>query len=189
MKECKTQNSEIKKMTTYTLSIFTSNTIGLLNRITIIFTRRRLNIESLTVCETERVGVSRFTIVLKHESRDAVEKLVRQIRKVVDVLAVFGYLDHEIVFNEIALFKLATPLGGTPLDIKEINLDWNAKVVHWGLDYVVIEKNGTETEIAEFYQYMKNWEILEYLKSGRVAVGKTEKGLVEYLPESDWEVV
>jgi acetolactate synthase small subunit len=121
-------------MTTYTLSIFTTNTIGLLNRITIIFTRRRLNIESLTVCETERKGVSRFTIVMRHESRDAVEKLVRQIRKVVDVLAVFGYLDHEIVFNEIALFKLATPLGGTPLNIKEINLDWNAKVVHWGLD-------------------------------------------------------
>jgi acetolactate synthase-1/3 small subunit len=161
-------------MTTYTLSIFTTNTIGLLNRITIIFTRRRLNIESLTVCETERKGVSRFTIVIRHENRDAVEKLVRQIRKVVDVLAVFGYLDHEIVFNEIALFKLATPLGGIALNIKEINLDWNAKVVHWGLDYVVIEKNGTEAEIAEFYQYMKNWEILEYLKSGRVAVGKTE---------------
>jgi acetolactate synthase I/III small subunit len=183
------RTSNIEPMTTYTLSIFTTNTIGLLNRITIIFTRRRLNIESLTVCETERKNVSRFTIVMRHESRDAVEKLVRQIRKVVDVLAVFGYLDHEIVFNEIALFKLATPLGGTPLNIKEINLDWNAKVVHWGLDYVVIEKNGTEVEIAEFYQYMKNWEILEYLKSGRVAVGKTEKGLVEYLPESDWETV
>ncbi|MDR6560514.1 MULTISPECIES: acetolactate synthase small subunit [Arcicella] len=176
-------------MTTYTLSVFTTNTVGLLNRITIIFTRRRLNIESLNVCETERKGVSRFTIVIRHESREAVEKLVRQIRKVVDVLAVFGYLDHEIVFNEIALFKLATPLGGSPLNIKEINLDWNAKVVHWGLDYVVIEKNGTETEILEFYQYMKNWEILEYLKSGRVAVGKTEKGLVEYLPEHDWEIV
>ncbi len=174
---------------TYTLSIFTTNTIGVLNRITIIFTRRRLNIESLTVCETERHGVSRFTIVIRHESREFVEKLVRQIRKVVEVLAVFGYLDDEIVFNEIALFKIATPLGGKVLDIKEINLDWNAKVVFWGLDYVVIEKNGTEAEIAEFYTYIKPFEILEYLKSGRVAVGKTEKGLVEYLPEGDWKVV
>ncbi len=176
-------------MTTYTLSIFTTNTIGLLNRITIIFVRRRLNIESLTVCETERKGVSRFTIVLKHESREVVEKLVKQIRKVIDVLAVFGYLDDEIVYNEIALFKIATPIGGKSLDIKEINLDWNSKVVHWGLDYVVIEKNGNENEIAEFYQYMKNWEILEYLKSGRVAVGKTEKGLTEYLPTGIWESV
>jgi acetolactate synthase I/III small subunit len=177
-------------MTTYTLSIFTNNTFGLLGRITVIFTRRRINIESLTVCETERKGISRFTIVIRHEDRLFVERLVRQIRKIVDVLAVFGYLDDEIVYNEIALFKIATPLGDTPLDIKEINLDWNAKVVHWGIDYVVIEKNGTEVEIAEFYNYLKSREILEYLKSGRVAVGKTEKGLVEYLPEiKEWENV
>ena len=176
-------------MTTYTISVFTSNSIGLLNRITIVFTRRRINIESLTVCETERKGVSRFTIVIKHDSRDAVEKLVRQIRKLVDVLAVFGYLDDEIAYNEIALFKIPTPLGGQPLDIRTINLDYNAKVVHWGLDYVVIETTGTETEIKEFYDYIKPWGLLEYLKSGRVAVGKTEKGLVEYLPEGDWEIV
>ena len=173
-------------MTTYTLSVFTFNSIGLLNRITIIFTRRRMNIESLTVCETERKGVSRFTIVIKHESRNEVEKLVRQIRKIVDVLAVFGYLDDEIVYNEIALFKIATPLGDPPLDIKAINLDWNSKVVHWGLDYVVIEKTGTEIEIEEFRSYLEPWEVLEYLKSGRVAVGKTEKGLVAYLPEGEW---
>ncbi|MHA8065371.1 acetolactate synthase small subunit [Aquirufa sp. ROCK2-A2] len=176
-------------LTNYTISIFTTNTVGLLNRITIIFTRRRINIECLTVSETERRGVSRFTVVIKSESREFVEKLVRQIRKITDVLAVFGYLDDEIVFNEIALFKLSTPLGGDPLDVKTINLDWNAKIVHWGLDYVVLEKNGTESEISEFYQYLKKWEILEYIKSGRVAVGKTEKGLVEFLPEGNWEIV
>ena len=175
--------------TTYTISIFTTNTVGLLNRITIVFTRRRLNIESLTVSETERKGVSRFTIVIRNESREFVEKLVRQIRKITDVLAVFGYLDNEIVFNEIALFKIAAPLGGKPIDTKAINLDWNAKVVHFGMDHVVVEKNGTEEEIGEFYQYLKQWDILEYIKSGRVAVGKTEKGLVEYLPEGDWEIV
>jgi acetolactate synthase-1/3 small subunit len=176
-------------LTNYTISIFTTNTVGLLNRITIIFTRRRINIECLTVSETERKGVSRFTVVIKNDNREFVEKLVRQIRKITDVLAVFGYLDDEIVFNEIALFKISTPLGGHPLDVKTINLDWNAKIVHWGLDYVVLEKNGTESEISEFYQYLKKWDILEYIKSGRVAVGKTEKGLVEFLPEGNWEIV
>lgn len=176
-------------LTNYTLSVFTTNTVGLLNRITIIFTRRRLNIESLTVSETERRGVSRFTIVIRNENREVVEKLVRQIRKVTDVLAVYGYLDDEIIYNEVALFKLATPLGGEPIDVKTINLDWNAKVVHWGLEYVVVEKNGSEDELSEFYTYLKKWEILEYIKSGRIAVGKTEKGLVEYLPEGNWEIV
>ncbi|MEZ0609268.1 acetolactate synthase small subunit [Fibrella sp. WM1] len=173
-------------MTTYTICVFTSNTIGLLNRITIIFTRRRINIESLTVSETERTGVSRFTIVIKHESREEVEKLVRQIRKIVEVLAVFGYLNDEIVFNEIALFKLSTPLGAPPLDVETINKQFKAWVVYWGLDYVVIEKTGNEQEIFAFFTYLRQYEILEFVRSGRVAVGKTEKGLVEYLPEAEW---
>jgi acetolactate synthase I/III small subunit len=176
-------------VTTYTISIFTANAIGLLNRITIVFTRRRINIESLTVCETERKGVSRYTIVIRHDQREEVEKLVRQLRKIVDVLAVFGYLDDEIVYNEIALFKIPTPYGCKPLDIRSINIDYSAKVVHWGIEYVVIEKTGTEVEIKELYDYLKPWGLLEYLKSGRVAVGKTEKGLVEYLPEGDWVIV
>ncbi|MBD2701020.1 acetolactate synthase small subunit [Spirosoma sp. BT702] len=173
-------------MTTYTICIFTENTIGLLNRITIIFTRRRINIESLTVSETERKGVSRFTIVIKHESRDEVEKLVRQIRKIVEVLAVFGYLNDEIVFNEIALFKISTPLKSKPLDVETINQHYKAWVVYWGLDYVVIEKTGNDTDIFDFFNYLKQYEILEFVRSGRVAVGKTEKGLVEYLPEAEW---
>ena len=173
-------------MTTYTICIFTENSIGLLNRITIIFTRRRVNIESLTVSETERKGVSRFTIVIRHESREEVEKLVRQIRKIVEVMAVFGYLNDEIVFNEIALYKVATPLGTKSLDVETINKQYKAWVVYWGLDYVVIEKTGNNDDIFAFLDYLKQYEILEFVRSGRVAVGKTEKGLVEYLPEADW---
>lgn len=174
-------------MTTYTICIFTENTIGLLNRITIIFTRRRINIESLTVSETERKGISRFTIVIKHELREDVEKLVRQIRKIVEVMAVFGYLNDEIVYNEIALFKISTPLGGRALDVESINKKYKAWVVYWGLDYVVIEKTGEESEIFEFFAYLRQQhEILEFVRSGRIAVGKTEKGLVEYLPEAEW---
>ena len=173
-------------MTTYTICIFTENSIGLLNRITIIFTRRRVNIESLTVSETERKGVSRFTIVIRHESREEVEKLVRQIRKIVEVLAVFGYLNDEIVYNEIALYKIATPLGAKSLDVETIKTKYKAWVVYWGLDYVVIEKTGNDDDISAFFEYLKQYEILEFVRSGRVAVGKTEKGLVEYLPETDW---
>ena len=173
-------------MTTYTICIFTENSIGLLNRITIIFTRRRINIESLTVSETERKGVSRFTIVIRHESREEVEKLVRQIRKIVEVMAVFGYLNDEIVFNEIALYKIATPLGAKSLDVETINKQYKAWVVYWGLDYVVVEKTGNNDDIFAFLDYLKQYEILEFVRSGRVAVGKTEKGLVEYLPEADW---
>ncbi|GAB2617118.1 MULTISPECIES: acetolactate synthase small subunit [Emticicia] len=176
-------------MTTYTICVFTENSIGLLNKITIIFTRRRINIESLTVSETERKGISRFTIVIKHEKREEVEKLVRQIRKIIEVLAVFGYLNEDIVYNEIALFKISTPLNGKSVDVETINKVYKAWVVYWGLDYVVIEKTGTETEIFDFFRYIKPHGIIEFVRSGRVAVGKTPQGLIEYLPEeiTEWE--
>jgi len=176
-------------MTTYTICVFTENTIGLLNKITIIFTRRRINIESLTVSETERKGISRFTIVIKHEKREEVEKLVRQIRKIIEVLAVFGYLNEDIVYNEIALYKISTPLNGKSDDVETINKVYKAWVVYWGLDYVVIEKTGTETEIFDFFRYIKPHGIIEFVRSGRVAVGKTPQGLIEYLPEeiTEWE--
>nr|WP_299418246.1 acetolactate synthase small subunit [uncultured Emticicia sp.] len=176
-------------MTTYTICVFTENSIGLLNKITIIFTRRRINIESLTVSETERKGISRFTIVIKHEKREEVEKLVRQIRKIIEVLAVFGYLNEDIVYNEIALYKISTPLNGKSVDVETINKVYKAWVVYWGLDYVVIEKTGTETEIFDFFRYIKPHGIIEFVRSGRVAVGKTPQGLIEYLPEeiTEWE--
>lgn len=174
-------------MTSYTICVFTENSIGLLNKITIIFTRRRINIESLTVSETERKGVSRFTIVIREESRETVEKIVRQIRKVVEVLAVFGYLNDEIAYNEIALFKIPTPEGAKRLDIETVNKTYKAWVVYWGLDYVVIEKTGNEEEIFDFFNYIKPHGILEFVRSGRVAVSKSPRSLVEYLPEADWE--
>ncbi|SOE21866.1 acetolactate synthase, small subunit [Spirosomataceae bacterium TFI 002] len=170
-------------METYTICVFSENNIGLLTKLTIIFTRRRINIQSLTVSETEREGVSRFTIVIQQEKREQVEKLVRQIRKIVEVLAVFGYLNDEIVYNEIALFKISTPLGSAPLDLETINRVHKAWVVYWGLDYVAIQKTGTEEEIFKFFKYIKPNGIIEFVRSGRIAVGKTPKGLVEYLPE------
>jgi acetolactate synthase I/III small subunit len=175
-------------MTQYTICVFTENSIGILNKITVIFTRRRINIESLTVSETVRKGVSRFTIVIKHEKREEVEKLVRQIRKIIEVLAVFGYLNDEIVYNEIALFKISTPIGGKALDIDAINRIYKAWVVYWGLDYVTIQKTGTEEEIFEFFRYLKPHGIIEFVRSGRVAIGKTPQGLVEFLPDDmEWE--
>src|SRR5690606_30505875 len=125
-------------MTTYTICVFTENTIGILNKITTYLIRRRFNIDSLTILEIERNGISRFTIVIRHDSREAVEKLVRQIRKVIEVLAVFGYLNDDIAYNEIALFKVSTPIGAKPIDIETINKVYKAWVVYWHLTYVII---------------------------------------------------
>ena len=86
---------------TYTVSVFTENSIGILNRITIIFTRRHLNIDSITASESEVKGVFRYTIVLR-TSENQVNKVIGQIEKLVDVLKAFVHQEEEIVHQEIA---------------------------------------------------------------------------------------
>ncbi len=103
------------------------------------------------------------------------------------MLAVFGYLNDDIAYNEIAMFKISTPIGAKPLDIETINKTYKAWVVYWHLTYVIIQKTGTEEEIFEFFNYIKPHEILEFVRSGRVAVSKSPQTLVDYLPEAEWE--
>jgi len=90
---------------TYTVTVFSENHIGLLNRITIIFTRRHINIESLTVSSTEIRGIHRFTIVIE-QTEEEVIKVVSQIEKLPDVLRAEWYLNDELIYREIALYKL-----------------------------------------------------------------------------------
>ena len=46
----------------YTFTVFTENRVGLLNQISIIFTRRSVNIESLSVSPSSIPGIHKFTI-------------------------------------------------------------------------------------------------------------------------------
>ena len=89
---------------TYTVSVFTENRIGILNRITIIFTRRHSNIDSITASESEVKGVFRYTIVLR-TSENQVNKVIGQIEKLVDVLKAFVHQEEEFLFYE-KLFHL-----------------------------------------------------------------------------------
>ena len=71
----------------YTITVYTENQIGLLNRIAIIFSRRKINVDSLNTSPTEVESVHRFTIVID-ETEDVVRKLCTQIEKQVDVLKI-----------------------------------------------------------------------------------------------------
>ncbi|CDN32405.1 Acetolactate synthase small subunit [Mucinivorans hirudinis] len=72
-------------MKEYKITVFTENTVGVLNRITNIFTRRKINIESLRVAETHHKGISRFTIVALSDY-ETMEKVKKHIERIVEVL-------------------------------------------------------------------------------------------------------
>jgi acetolactate synthase-1/3 small subunit len=89
----------------YILTVYSENHIGLLTRITNVFTRRKTNIDSLTVSESALQGIYKFTIVVHCTDAMAV-KLVSQIEKQIDVLKAFYHTNAEMIFQEIALYKV-----------------------------------------------------------------------------------
>ncbi len=156
---------------TYTITAFSENQIGLLNRITIIFTRRRVNISTLTVSPSALEGIHKFTIVV-HDTKDRVEKVVKQIEKLVEVLKAFYHPDEEIVYQEIALYKVPTEELLKSTELEEIIRTHNARILEMKSDYTIIEKTGHEDELHELFEHLKGYQIRQFTRSGRVAVTK-----------------
>lgn len=168
--------------TNYTISIFTEDNIGLLNRITIIFTRRHINIESITASESEVKGIYRYTITVTVTS-ELVEKLVKQIDKQIEVLKAFYHLSEEIISMELALYKLSSKaLEQNELFTKIIN-EHHARIIGVTAEYITVEKTGNELEIQKLFNLLEQFEMLEFARSGKVAVTKPMKTLTTYLKE------
>jgi acetolactate synthase I/III small subunit len=166
---------------TYTISVFTENVVGMLNRITIIFTRRHLNIESITASESEVKDVYRYTIVVK-TIPDQVKKVIGQIEKLTEVLKAFYHEDSEIVHQEIALYKIKT-VELSNSDAERVIRENHARILTVDKNFLIIEKTGHLTEINDLFEKLKPYGILEFACSGRVAVTKPMKELSIYLQE------
>lgn len=155
----------------YTILIFTENKPGILYRIADVFLKRKINIESLTVSEIETSGMSRFTVVVKG-NKLAVEKIVKQLYKIIEVIKVIENTDETIVFRDTALIKVTTKNVDQRHEIENFVALFGAKIVFVGEDAMIIEKTGTEEEITSLYTRLKQFGIKEYVRSGRIALIK-----------------
>lgn len=172
---------------TYTITAFSENHIGLLNRITIIFTRRHVNIESLTVSQSAVKGIHKFTIVV-NETQEKVEKVVKQIDKLVEVIKAFYHPDDEIVHQEIALYKVPTEALLNSDTLEKTIRKHNARILEVTPEYTVIEKTGHKEETHALFEELEKYHIKQFTRSGRVAVTKLKEELfTNYLNEIDKE--
>jgi len=170
----------------YTISAFSENSIGLLNRITIIFTRRHLNIESLTVSESSIRGVHKFTIVV-NTTPEKIENVTKQIDKLVEVLKAFYHTNDEIIQQEIALYKVPTAALMNSQEIENLVRNSGARILEITPDYTVIEKTGYKSETNDLFLKLNQWGVSQFTRSGTVAITKNPKELLtEYLNEIDY---
>ncbi len=168
----------------FTISVFTEDHIGILGQITIILTRRQINIDSLAASESAVRGVHLLTIVVK-TTNEMIQKVARQMEKLVDVLKVFVHTSDQIIYQELALFKVSTKglMSGNIID--NIIRSQHARIMEVTPEYIVLEKTGHKSEVTDLLHKLEPYGVLQFVRSGRVAITKQVKELNSYLKEMD----
>lgn len=169
----------------YTITVYTENQIGLLNRIAIIFSRRKINIDSLNTSPSEVDSVHRFTIVI-NETEEVVRKLCRQIEKQVEVLKAYYNTQDEIVWQELALYKVPTEVIAAEVKVERLLREHGAKAVVIRRDYTVFEVAGHREETDKLIKVLEPYGLIEFVRSGRVAIIKASEGFHEKLKEFEY---
>lgn len=170
----------------YTITVYTENQIGLLSRIAMMFSRRKINIESLNTSPSEIEGIHRFTIVI-HEAEEVVKKLVRQIEKQVEVLKSYYNTNDEIVWQELALYKVSTDKVIEDVKVERLLRKYGARAVVIRKDYTVFETSGHREEINNLIEALAPLGLIEFVRSARVAIINASKGFYEKLKEFEAE--
>jgi acetolactate synthase I/III small subunit len=165
---------------TFTISIYSENNVGLLNRISAIFLKRHINIESLTTSLSEIKDVFRFIIIVELPEEN-VKKLIQQIEKQVDVIKAFYHTDEETIFQESALYKVKSSALFEERHIQNIIKESHANIVTVSPEYFVIEKTGFRNETDQLYHDLAPFGLLQFVRSGRISVSKSKMGISEIL--------
>lgn len=166
----------------YTITVYTENHIGLLNRIAIIFSRRKINIDSLNTSPSEVEGIHRFNIVID-ETVEVVQKLVKQIEKQVEVLKAYYNTNDEIIWQELALYKVPTSEIAEKALVERLLREHGAKAVVIRTDYTIFETTGHREETDGLLAALEPYGLIEFVRSARVAIIKNSKGFHDKIRE------
>ncbi len=167
-------------MQEYTMTVFSEDKTGLLSRIVTIIARRHFDIRSITVSPSSMEGIYRFTIMLFLEE-EQVRKLTEQIEKQVDVLKAFYYDNSQIIYQEIALYKVPTEAFYNGDSVERLIRRHNARILTIEKEYIVIERTGHQVETEALLTELKEIGIYEFVRSGRIAIVKPMERLKNYL--------
>lgn len=166
----------------FTITVYTENQVGLLNRIAIIFSKRKINIDSLNTSPSEVDSVHRFTIVI-NETEEVVRKLCRQIEKQVEVLKAYYNTNDEIIWQELAMYKVPTDVIAEQVKVERLLSQHGAKAVVIRKDYTVFEVAGQREETDNLIKVLEPYGLIEFVRSARVAIIKNSEGFHKKLKE------
>ena len=165
----------------FTVSVYTENNIGLLNRLSAIFLKRHINIESMTVCKSEIEHVHRFTFVVI-VSEELIKRVVGQLEKQIEVIRAFFHTEDDIIYQETAMFKLSNEFLYDEKIQNKLKFR-RAHIVALTDRYFVIERTGSKEDIDRLYQRLKPYGLLQFVRSGRIAITRPKMAISELLKD------
>ncbi|MBN2453544.1 MAG: acetolactate synthase small subunit [Candidatus Omnitrophica bacterium] len=157
------------------ISILVENKFGVLARISGLFSARGFNISSLAVGETEDPKVSRMTIVVQGDDK-TLEQIKKQSNKLIDVIKVVDYKEGDFLDRELILVKISVAPKTRKEAIEAIE-SVGARIESAGDKSLCVEATGDQTKIKTLLELLKPFGILEVVRTGRIAMDITGRGL------------
>jgi acetolactate synthase I/III small subunit len=152
----------------HTISVIVENKFGVLARVAGMFSGRGFNIDSLNVAPMHDPSTSRITVVLKGDDA-ALDMVIKQLRKLVNVVDVLDFKEGQAVARELVLVKVKADNRTRPelLQIKDI---FRAKIVHLSHDAIIIEATGDDEKVTALLGLLEPFGIIELARTGRLAL-------------------
>lgn len=152
----------------HTISVIVENKFGVLARVAGMFSGRGFNIDSLNVAPMHDPAMSRITVVLKGDDA-ALDMVIKQLRKLVNVVDVLDFKEGQAVARELVLVKVKADNRTRPelLQIKDI---FRAKIVHLSHDALIIEATGDDEKVTALLGLLEPFGIIELARTGRLAL-------------------
>lgn len=162
-----------------TLSITVYNESGVLTRISTVFSSRGFNIDSIAVGPTENLGISKIIIVIPGDYQ-TIEQITKQLNKLIQVIEVKDITNKPSVERELMLIKVKSS-AKTRSQILEIVQIFRSKVVDISDVSITVEVTGDPGKIITIQKLLKEYEIIEIVRTGKIAIER-ELGInTEYL--------
>jgi acetolactate synthase-1/3 small subunit len=117
------------------------------------------------------------------ETEEVVKKLCRQIEKQVEVLKAYYNTEEEIVWQELALYKVSTDAIAEKVKVERLLREYGARAVAIRKDYTVFETTGHREETDNLIKALEPYGLIEFVRSARVAIIKASSGFHDRLKE------
>jgi acetolactate synthase-1/3 small subunit len=149
----------------YIVSAMVENKPGVLFRVTNLFRARNFNIESITVGTTEQQDLSRMTITTKSDEK-TLDQLVKQLKKLIDVVEVKVLDTDKTVYRELALIKMKAVDPTTRSEIMNYANIFRGNILDVGKETITVEITGTPDKIDAFKNLVDQYGITQLARTG-----------------------